>query len=235
MPYNPKRSYRRRRKTSRRTRPISSGNGNWGGWPRATAQIAKTAAKGMLKYYLNPERKAFDVTANAISITSGTGVITTLTQVPQGDGAADRDGITVRAQSIDLRVSVEQNPATALGVNNIVRVILFIDTQKNTGASTASSQILQDNTNIRSPLNMANRGRYTILADRWVALVADSSNTIKIVKIYRKVFHHVKWDDTNANADTNLRAGHMYLLMLTDATANQPLYSVWSRFRFLDN
>lgn len=226
MPY--RRRYGRKKKYGRKRRyrkKTSSGSLVW--------NTAKKAARSIMKYYLNPESKYFDVSANGVAVTAATGVLNLLTQIPQGDGASNRDGSQIRLQRIDVRVSIENGSTT--GINQLVRTIMFYDTQKNVGSNPVSADLLQDPSNVRSPLNFNYRGRFTVIHDRITPVVGGQANEVVSFGIRKALHHHVMWDDTGANAATNLRDGHVFLLFLTDAIAAQPLFSFYSRTRYLDN
>lgn len=214
-----RRRYRRRyRKRGYRKAKPGFGSMAW--------NLAKKAASGVVKYYLNPEYKFLDWTNTTISPTAPE-VYGDPSWLAAGTSETTRTGNTVKFTSIQMHFSLTK--ATA-ATQTIVRLVLVSDISSN-GVAPAYTDVFSST----SPLAFVNKNngrRFHILMDRLVTL--DSSYPQKIFRFYKKLQHHVKYLGNNAS-DAALGQGAIFFMVCSNESTNAPLVSTRSRVRFLDN
>lgn len=189
-------------------------------------QIAKQAWKAAkyVKSLVNVEYKYFDVLNTSLS-PSTTGAIYPLTQIADGDTYNTRDGNSIKAVSIFQRMSYQLNSSSDA---TFLRYILFMDNE-NQGSTPALTDVLES-LGYLSPLNHVNGTRFTVIRDK--VLVLDKTFNAKQMKVFVKCNNHIKWSGTNA---TDMKEGHIFMLLLSDEATNFPIVNVLSRLRFIDN
>lgn len=213
----------RRRRFSRRTRRTRRR-------PRAVTlkSIARNAAKGLIKYYLNPEYKFVDNLANNVSIPNAP-TASLLTGIAQGDDQSTRDGYSVKITNLNFHADVQIN-AAATGPQIVRIMLLFMN--ENNGAAPTMSRIFADPTNIRSPYNLLFKDEFKMLYDKTMALSTDYPK--RVLKWNFKPHTHAKFSGTTS-ATASITTGHYWLLIWGDAGANTPAISYYHRVRYLDN
>lgn len=201
----PRRVYRRRRR--RRTAP-------WYRRRYTAMQLATKAAKGVwyLKGLVNAEMH-HHIKASSGSITNS-GTVLHLTDIAQGDNDAERTGKSIFVRNVFSRLAVEQH---ASATHTGIRMILFIDTQQVADTSPSVTNVLES-TSILSSLNTETAGRFKVLKD-WTFYVNDTSSTTRVIKYFKNLRHHVRY---NGTAGTDQQKGALYLLYLSDEGTNQP-------------
>lgn len=214
-----RRRYRRRyRKRGYRKAKPGFGSMAW--------NLAKKAASGVVKYYLNPEYKFLDWTNTTISPTSPE-VYGDPSWLAAGTSETTRTGNTVKFTSIQMHFSLTK---ATVATQTIVRLVLVSDISSN-GVAPAYTDVFSST----SPLAFVNKNngrRFHILMDRLVTL--DSSYPQKIFRFYKKLQHHVKYLGNNAS-DAALGQGAIFFMCCSNESTNAPLVSTRSRVRFLDN
>lgn len=183
----------------------------------------------VIKSLINVEKKVLDT--NADPTPSNTASIVTLSNVAQGDDYNQRNGRKIKADSIYLngQVRIENTAAK----ETVLRVIIFIDSESD-GETPTAAELLQDGTDLQSPLNYAYAGtRFKVLMDRYL-LVSSNGPQNKAIKFYRKLGHHVSYLGTGATSG-NMGTGNIYMLLMSNEPTNTPTFSYWARFRFIDN
>lgn len=187
--------------------------------------MAKKAAQGVVRYYLNPEYKFLDSTP---AITPGTGgLITNISAIALGDTANDRNGSSIKVTSHLLRGTLTK---AAAATATKVRVIIFADTSSN-GALPVVADVLQTS-NQDSPLNKVNGSRFTILFDK--SYVLSNDTPMRQFKHFKKMQHHIHYLN-GTSATSAMGQGPIYMLTISNEASNTPTVSVNSRMRFLDN
>lgn len=222
MPY----TYRRYGKYNRSTRyrryrkPYQS-TGMWG--------LAKKAAQGVVRYYLNPEYKFLDNNSNFSVANTGT-IISAYSLIAQGDDATSRDGNSIKVTSWLFRCTMDIN-----GTNNArVRIVAFTDTSSN-GTVPLISDVFQSTLGnlIIAPMNRVNGKRFKVLFDK--NYILDNDDPKKTCDVFKKMQHHIHYLDATA-ATSSLGQGPIYVAFISDQPlANAPTVSSTSRMRFLDN
>lgn len=194
-----------------------------------------TAAKAlalalMLKRMINVEKKFIESATSSAQSTSAT--VALLTGIAQGDTQNDRNGNSIKAQSVSTKYNVEMNSsATATQV----RIMLVIDKNSN-GAAPVLSDILDNGvaSNAVAHYNSDTAGsRFLILHDKSYSLSINGSRTIS-GSCYSKLNHHVKFT-SSTGAQASCASGHLYLILWSDESTNTPIITQSSVFRYTDN
>lgn len=220
-----RRGYRRRygRSFGRRRRGMRKSS-TWG----STAwNLAKKAAAGVVKYYLNPEYKFLDWTNTTISPSSTPEVYGDVSWLAAGTTEITRTGNTVKFTSLQMHFTLSK--ATA-ATQTLVRLVLVSDISSN-GVAPDWLDVFET-ASVTAFINKDYGRRFHIIYDKVVTL--DTNYPQKVVKVYKKLQHHVKYLDSTAS-DAALGQGAIYFLVMSNEATNTPLVSTRSRVRFLDN
>lgn len=182
-----------------------------------------------IKSLINVERKFLDVSITPAAVDKNNPTIDWLSSISEGNDYNNRQGISVKSNSLFLRGYLTL-PSTAT-VGHVVRFILFLDLE-GLGTAPTASDLLETSTDVNSPLNHFNGKRFKVLYDR-LHVLSISGPEIKPFKVYKKCGHHIRW----SNSTTATREGHIYAMYLSDThtTTEQPLLGYDSRLRFVDN
>lgn len=214
--------YSKSRKTYRRKRSKYSwnsvaGNAKW---------AAQRALKGFnyLKSLINVEKKFLDVTNNNQAIGSSP-VVYPLTQMATGDDYKTRDGNSIKASSILIRLSAVLDTSAE---QTFVRMLLVRDMEQNT-STPAGSDILESNDYL-SPISHVNGKRFYVMCDKYLNLTKTGNS--KMIKCYKKLYHHIRF---SSSSSTDTREGNLYLLLISDQAVNTPTIDFTSRLRYIDN
>lgn len=207
-----KRMYRGRRKVVKKS----------SGWAGTAMKALKVA--NYVRSLINVEKKFFDVTQQ-INYTA-TGTVYPLTQIAQGDAYNQRNGNSLKIKSLFLRFQNQLNPVQS---NDVVRVMLFIDTQNN-GNTPLVTDVLQ-NAGIISPINYLNGSRFRVIMDKIQPLTNDG-NEIKEIKLFKKFNYDIKY---SGSGSANTREGNIYMLCISQNSTNFSFGGYWSRIRYVDN
>lgn len=180
-------------------------------------QVASAAWRGVkyIKGLVNSEM--YHYTQTATSTPLATGDIIPLTNIAVGDTDVTRTGNSIFVRSITMNFNCSQHPART--DNTFVRMILFIDTQQISDTNPTLTDILASQ-NPNSLLKLQNSGRFKILKN-WEFYINSVNNTGKVIKYYRNIKHHVRYNDVNS---TDIQKGGIYLLIVSNVTPvqNQP-------------
>lgn len=216
-----------------RKRKFRRGGGGFfskAGYVLKTAKSALRTAK-FVKNLINVEYKHHTANGAAACAASGTGNVFYLTDIDEGDTSSTRNGDSVRAKSLNLKIHMTSGSAAG---GTTCRVLLVKD-KANRGANPAITDIL---TSV-SPLvyrNLDTTDRFKVLLDRRHVIGTTGSldgQDVWEFNFNKKVKHHVKWTGTGGGvADANLNA---YFLIIVHGSANVPNYNYNWRFRYVDN
>lgn len=183
-------------------------------------QVARATNK-----LLNVEYKNHDV--NISTPPSSGGYVSSLCNVPQGDGGEARDGRSVKCTSIQLRAGYALNGAASA---TSVRTILVVDMQ-NQGTDPNVTDIL-DTASTVSNLNIASfPGRFKVIYDRTSTISVTGAQRTEF-KHYKKLNFHLKFEGA---AGSTVTKNPLYLLLISNEATNTPSVNVHTRLRFLDN
>lgn len=181
-----------------------------------------------LRTMLNVEKKKHDAQVNTTIGTTGN--VQILSGIAQGDGIGNREGNSIKVNSLYLRGALTiHGSATA----SICRIMLVRDKQQIGDTEPALSDVLQsvDHT---SPLNSATVGRFKIMWDKTYVL-KQTTNTTIFFKKYFKLARSRLHCRFNAGAATDLQKNHLYLMIVTSEATNLPAVVIDSRLGFIDN
>lgn len=203
-----------------------------------TTKALSLASKGVamaynIKKLLNVEYKFHDVQVNGTSFgTNGSQVITQLTNIAQGDTSITRDGAQIKLTRIDIKYLINQN-LSATGATTC-RVMLVQDKQTNQAIYNFSDLLEFVNSNsVNSPLNLDNKYRFRVLANKIHVLNANS-NVGAVGKISLPLEMRIRFDaSTSAIAD--LTSNSLSVVFMSDDNTNSPAHSFISRIRYVDN
>lgn len=228
MPYK-RRGYRRRRR---------SGGGFWNGVSKAYRTVAKNTnwsevwkAISDIKTLVNVEKKYLDTSNSAVTL-SNTAYVANLTGMIQGTDYNQREGNSIKANSIQCRYTLKCNPNITASLGQAVRVALVMD--KDNQGSAPSQLDIFETADVNSPLNHTNGKRFSVLYDKVHTTAPDASNAVVQHKFYIPCKNHLKFSGATASAT---RENHIYLVMYSDTNTatNEPTVDYYARFRYVDN
>ncbi len=224
--------YRKRYKKRRRSRGAYANLSRTIG---AAYPIAKKALflAAKTKAMLNVEYKCIDNTFSNQAVDSATPIISEITNVAQGDTATSRDGNQIKLTQVVINLLF-----TLRGVNTGMRYILVHDKQTNGAAFTmgdllASTGVQQS---LVSALNIDNKYRFRVLADKKFTLTDSGANKKVVKKIFIPNLNIRMRFDGITNSITDITSSSLALVLLSEDTgAASPLMSAFIRVRFVDN
>lgn len=221
MPYRRYRRYTRKRKYV----PKKKGT-NWWGYARKGLSLARQVWK--LKGLVNSEIFKHDVPISGDI--PNTWTVNSLTSITQGDSYALRTGNSIYVRSVNWKGRVSFTASSGGLLSQVIRMVVFIDTQQQTDAVPNPADIFSANT-IQTHLNPLTVGRYKILHNRLV--VVDSVGQLeKCFEINIPMRHHVRYNGANSG---DLQKGCIYTALLSTAPANFPTITSECRVSYHDN
>lgn len=191
--------------------------------------LARKAYSGvrMLKGIVNAEKKTFDLDVALTAFASTTPVLTLLSGIAQGDDYTAREGRSILAKTLQLKVIVLGNSAQT--ADQFVRVILFKD-MNNVGTAPTSSDIISTYDDLRNPDPVMMK-RYQILVDQSYKLNVNGNTSYELDR-FINLNCHMKFSGTGA---TNVGENAVYLILASSTATNASSYLVHSRLRYYDN
>ncbi len=226
MPYN--RRYKKKRKRHSAYGILAKSAGY--AYPIAKKALF-IAAKA--KALLNVEFKCIDSVFSNQQIDSATPTISLITNVAQGDTATTRDGNQIKLTQVVINMLF-----TVVGTNTGMRYLLVHDKQTN-GAAFVIGDLLASNgtqQSLVSGLNIDNKYRFRILADKKFTLTNSGSNRKVTKKIFIPNLNIRMRFDGGSNSITDVTSSSLALVVLSEDTgASAPLMSAFIRVRFVDN
>jgi len=188
------------------------------------------------------ELKFFDTLRNAFTpAAAGTIADASLNLIAQGVTETDRIGRKCTLKRLDLRGQFAMPAQTAAAsTSDRVRFIVYLDKQCN-GATATVGGILETAT-IDSFRNLANTGRFRILAERTVTLVAQGATATAGAYTFGEVKKNLKLSvklDTPLEFDgvtgalTEIRSNNIGVLAISESALASVDYNV--RVRYGDN
>ena len=222
---------------SRKRVSLRRKKGSWLTRKYSVAQLAKGAWKGVkyIKSLINVEKKFFDVSANALSVTS-TATIVNLSNIAEGSDYNTRDGNSILMQSLQWRATIVGNQNSS--GRQIVRIIVFRDNDQR-GTDPALSDLLENTAGgfvIQSPLLHYVNRRFAVLSDKVYSIVINGDTAVRHIKKFIKFppSTHVKYQGTTGADGSNWEGALYAAFVSTDAT-NAPNMDYYFRLRFTDN
>jgi hypothetical protein len=175
------------------------------------------------------ELKVADVATSGFA--TDTGNVVTITQaIIEGDGADQRTGRQIDLKHIQWRIMLYL-PST--NVHAAVRIVWFLDTQAN-GIVPAVTDVLTSAvvTSYYNGTNLQSK-RFRILHDATYPLVNTASNMQRFIQHDHKLNTIITYGASTSVAAAN-RKNALYALVISDAPANQPSFSLNAGIRFTD-
>lgn len=185
-----------------------------------------------LKQLINVEFKFKDTALN--STVNNAGSLMLLNGLTQGDTVQSREGVSIRNKSLLLNGYCTLNASAS---QSMVRRIIFINRQPQ-GAASGLSNVL-DTTIIEAvnaPRNLNNRSDIVILRDDKIMLSSTGNQIAKFPDCYKEINMHTYYSDqSNVGTIADIRTNALYVLYVSNTTANHPAISAFHRVRFIDN
>lgn len=193
--------------------------------------VARRALKIALqvKKLVNVETKSFQQDLFASPSSSGT--VTHLLALAQGDDFNNRQGRSVKLQSIRIKGNVQMH---ASATDSTYRLMIVRD---NNGSTTqpAITDLFVDVTAFQNNENKLgdpqSNSRFTVLFDRYYIMTTAFSERHSINK-YIKIRSHVLFSGT---ANTDEGKGAIYAFQASNEATNDPVVNANSMIKFIDN
>lgn len=188
---------------------------------------------------INTEHKYADYnfTGNAYGVNTSP-VLQCLTNViAQGTNDNERIGNSILAKDIYFRCQIGWLPSASIQVG-ISRFILFAWKDNASANAPSANKVLNDPSNINSPINKDYSDQFVVLKDKTIAHNAYTTSVVmqsySHMKVYKTLNYHMRW---TASSATSITQNHVYILFLgAGATAaNQSTITCYSRLNFTDN
>lgn len=219
-------SFQKRRKFYRKRKVYRKGSVKPKTWSGLAWDMAKRAATGIVKAYVNTEQKYFDV-APSVQTPGSTGIVNALSLIPLGTGAYERDGRQVKATNLYIRFVM------TLASNSVADAFRIIIVQAKTDTAPAISDILVSS-NTLAPRNLNEVRDYKVLADKTYNLDAVKSQQIQTVMSV-PLNHKIQFNTADTNGQANPEWGNIYLLAVARDNTDLTSFLYWSRLRYIDN
>lgn len=200
--------------------------------------VQKHIHKHVGKIVIKPEKKYYDFGISHVNINQnysgyGSEWYDLLNGITTGTDSGDRVGKVIQMCSIQMRLYVTNGASQTVGVPQVYRILLWIDTQNN-GTATDVGTILDgagSGTNcIINPYLLSNRGRFKILWDHTDTL-DPGSNTSNFEQFYEKINQQVVYNASGTTVD-KIQKGSLYLQIVSDGFLT---VSGKARVRFYDS
>lgn len=200
-------------------------------WKQSAYNMAKTAAWGLLKYYVNTEEKYNDVTLTAVRAPYDNPILQSIPLLVQGTTASTRTGDSIKLTRINIRLNLQCGST----LDQRIRVMLIRDSQCN-GTAASQTNIMLNNS-MESPLNIDFAKRFIVLHDAEVHV--DSVQYVNVSHVINKtnLQDHIEYGG-NAGTVADLRNTNYYLYIISDknnASGQSAFVSGNIRFRYIDN
>lgn len=190
------------------------------------------------------EKKFHDVTSGSTLAATWT-ASTSQNLVAQGVTEVQRVGRKMVIKDIHCQGQFSlaaQNDVAAPSSGAKVRAMLIWDKQAN-GANATTADVLEDNTDINTFHNLANKGRFVTLysfvdtlqltAGSGTGVTGDFSGEIKSFSYHKKVNIPIEYDSTTG-AITEIKSNNLFWLFGTTQTASLTNVGIKTRLRFTD-
>lgn len=225
---NYRRNYRRYgRRRIRRGRKTGT---NWGGYISTAGKALALATR--VASMINVEFKNYDV-ASTITPTT-TWQFLNLNLIAQGDDQTQRNGRSILAKSLMIRLGMTSNSTATVPVR--IRQVIFKD-MYNAGSDPSPTQIFNSNSTEALMNITSQQNRFIILMDKYFVVNPPSAGQGAVsFNKYLKLNYHIKFINTSA-ATASQGPGALYWTLICDngTVAQQPSVSYGFRLRYVDN
>lgn len=187
---------------------------------------------GLLPYPSNIERKFVDTALAADATTTAS--INIVNAMAPGTSASTRIGRRILMKSLQIRAQIErEDPATTTSQH--VRMMIVYDRQSNATAPAITDII--DASNVQSLRNMANVGRFFMIADEFIEITAaQGGNQYFIYNKFVKFNLPVYYNAGTAGTVADIATGGLFVCYLGSQAAGVDDINVTGncRLRFTD-
>lgn len=199
----------------------------------SVAQTALTTAYGLYKLkkeLFNAEKLYKDRAVSLTPDASGgnTSNVLCLTNIAQGDQYYERQGNSIRLNSIHAKLTLFKNSSATA---TVVNIMLVRDNNAAEGEPVADD-ILTGTPIYDGLINKKNIGRFQILMRRSI-VVSSGSEYVKQIQFNKKITTHVKF--TNGNVTDRAGKGHIYFIALSNQNTLTPTLTGTIRAQYIDN
>jgi len=187
------------------------------------------------------ELKVLDTSVNTNPVSTTTGTITLLNGVATGTDYVNRIGRKIIMKSLLFRLVV--NPIPSGSVNgtfgDILRYIIVLDMQPN-GVTFSGSDLLLNTGDVTAPLNLNNRDRFKVIADKMFKMPSFVTTTGSLTagspapvcyKIYKKMSQEVIFNATGSTIGS-IQTGALFCFQVCSTGVIESTFT--SRVRFID-
>ncbi len=183
---------------------------------------------GYIMSMINVETKYVDI-APTTTVLSGAWQLFLLNGISQGVTANTRNGQSVKASGLEMKVFTTINPA-ATTVQSY-RFVVFVDHQPNATAPTATDVYLAGPVTFRSVPYL---DRFTIIWEKW-AILDPETLSAEVEQFSRRLGWHEEFNAASTGLIGDITKNSLYFMMYSDAGVNFPT-AVWNcRYVFVDN
>lgn len=232
MPFRRKIGFRRKRFFKRRTGTKKSNN-----MKRMMGHVERGLTFGMglakkvkfLSGLINVEKKFVNITNSAAVSNSVSSYSIVMSQIAEGDDAAQRTGRSILLDSLNVHWSAKINGSAT---NTLIKIAIVCDKKPDIGAANFGT-VFGNSTTVNGHIDKLSEGdRFVIMKVVLVRLNAGEglSQTGKIYLGLKGV--HIKFDGTGA---TDYENNVYYFMALSDEATNTPTLAFDSRLSFYDN
>lgn len=190
--------------------------------------------RNLLSKWSPPERKYSESSAFALA-TDTIGVFRLMNSIGEGAGPTERVGR--RITCTDFLVRLNFTIAAATITDQTIRVMIVYDAQTNSGAPTAAELLANASTGsavMVSPMNLDNRERFKILAEKQFTMVKGTETERAFIKIYKKIKLPTVYD-AGTTGGGSISTGSIYLCVFGRQNDVASTYDFYGRVRFIDN
>lgn len=208
-----------------------------GGWKSFAWKMAKKAARSVVGYYVNTEKKFNDYSISATSVPYDNMLFSNMSALTQGTADGQRIGDQIKVTNLQLRYSIFHNAAFAGTIR--WRIIMFVDTQAN-GVLPAWSDVLEGGAaSMESFNNSVNARRFIKLYDRvkYTNPTGTGNNEINYT-VNKSIPKGIKVEyKTNAGTYADITTNSIWLMVFCDQpVAGSPgTFASHVRVRYIDN
>ena len=205
MPKYARRGYKKRRTNRAPKHPKS-----WRDYQVKVGYIADKAYQGFkyLRGLVNSEMYKNDTNWTATTLSTSGVIAANACAIAQGDGISGRTGNSILVKSVNANLLFDFGT-----VDNMVRLMFFIDKQQISDTTPSVTDILES----ASPTAFLNKntvGRFSVLYDQ--KFVLDSAqHRLQIKKVHLGLQHHVRY---NGTASTDIQKGSIYMLVIASGS-----------------
>ncbi len=182
---------------------------------------------------VNAEKQFYDVSGSVNPVVTPTAQC--LNAIPEGDDDGNRQGRSIRAKELEVRLNFYS--ATAATNSQVVRVFIVKDNMPQ-GAVPSVGTLFEGGTQgiLNMPILDSQQGRFKWIYDETFTLGAvTGGQDAKVIVIKQKLDHHIAFIGSTGTT-ASVGQGTLWLFVLTDTiSGNASTGAFYSRLRYYDN